>query len=74
MGLQVRTGVIFVAENGCSDSFCRVAAAFCVFGLLPPQDCPISMIRKPTEYFLSAGYGKPVRIRHNRPLLCWVQP
>ena len=36
MGLQVRTGVIFVAEKRLQRLFYRVAAAFCIFGLHPP--------------------------------------
>ena len=61
MGLQVRTGVIFVAEKRLQQLFYRVAAAFLLF-------------RRPIEYCLSIRPGDPVRIRNNRPLLCLAPP
>ena len=61
MGLQVRTGVIFVAEKRLQRLFYRVAAVFCFFA----DQLNIAFSMRP---------GDPVRIRNNRPLLCLAPP
>ena len=73
MGLQVRTGVIFVAENRLQRPFAGLLQLFALSACFPLQDCPESAIRDPTEYCLWIPYGDPVRIRNNRPLLCFSQ-
>ena len=78
MGLQVRTGVIFVAEKRLQRPNVGLLQFFvvAVCAGLPP-DLLIALAvttRKPTEYCLSMRYGDPVRNRNNRPLLCLASP
>ena len=65
-------------KNGCSDSVCRVAAAFllwpsaCGFPLLhglPGRSQPANQL----NIALLMLFGNPVGIRNNRPLLCLSQ-
>ena len=67
-------GGFLLRKNGCSGPFCRVAAAFCIFRpASPSRIAPRYAFRDPTEYCLWMPYGNPVRIRNNRPLLCFSQ-
>ena len=74
MGLQVRTGVIFVAEKRLQRLFAELLQPFCCDRLCAsPPGAPIApavIARSAIEYCLLMPTGDPVRIRNNRPLLC----
>ena len=75
MSLQVRIGVLFVAEKRLQRLCVGLLRLFCCDCL--PADPPSAWIartvtdRKRTEYCLSTGFGDSVKIRNNRPLL-WL--